>query len=109
MFKNYASIQTPTTTDAWKTLSTNQRSELIYKEIKKNPDLNNFEVYKTLDDGQVIFRVKETISSSKRGILLLNLEDQLKKNIDIGLTVWFEPIGDKSKLRNLRGISFEKE
>ena len=49
MFKNYASIQTPTTTDAWKALSTDQRSELIYKEIKKNPDLNNFEVYKTSD------------------------------------------------------------
>lgn len=107
MFKNYASIQTPSTTDAWKGLSNDQRTELIYNEIKKNPDLNNFEVYKAMDDGQIIFRVKETISSSKRGLLLLDLEDQLKKNIDVGLTVWFEPVGDKSKLRNLRGISFE--
>ena len=55
MFKNYASIQTPSTTDYWKALSNDQRTKLVYNEIKKNPDLNNFEVYKTMDDGQIIF------------------------------------------------------
>ena len=44
-----------------------------------------------------------------RGIILLDLEEQLKKNIDQGLTVWLEPIGDKSKLRNLRGVKFQLE
>ena len=39
----------------------------------------------------------------------LNLEERLKNNIDKGLTVWFEPVGDKSKLRNLRGIKIKPE
>jgi hypothetical protein len=30
------------------------------------------------------------------------------KNIDKGLTIWLEPVGDKSKLRNLRGIVFKR-
>ena len=44
-----------------------------------------------------------------RGPLLLDLEEKLKKNIDDGITVWFEPVGDKSKLRNLRGITINQE
>ena len=58
------------------------------------------------DDGQIILRVQKSIPSNIRGILLLDLEDRIKKNIDKGLTVWLEPVGDKSKLRNLRGIKF---
>ena len=38
-----------------------------------------------------------------------HLESELKENIDAGLTVWFEPVGDKSKLRNMRGIKFQSE
>ena len=29
--------------------------------------------------------------------------------IDAGLTVWLEPVGDRSKLRNLRGINFKPD
>jgi hypothetical protein len=52
--------------------------------------------------------VKETIPTNIRGLLLLDLEKKLKDNIDNGLTVWLEPVGDKSKLRNLRGIKIKK-
>ena len=31
----------------------------------------------------------------------------IKNNIDKGLTVWFDPVGDKSKLRNLRGVEIK--
>ena len=109
MFKNYASVKTPTTSAFWKKLSNDQRSDLIYKELKNNSHLSEFEIFKTLDDGQVIFRVQNSIPSNKRALILLDLEEQLKKNIDEGLTVWFEPVGDKSKLRNLRGIKFQSE
>ena len=109
MFKNYASIKTPTTSAFWKKLSNDQRSDLIYKELKKKTYLNEFEIFKTLDDGQVIFRVQKSIPSNKRALILLDLEEQLKKNVDEGLTVWFEPVGDKSRLRNLRGIKFQSD
>ena len=109
MFKNYASIKTPATSAFWKKLSNDQRSDLIYKELKKKTYLNEFEIFKILDDGQVIFRVQKSISSNKRALILLDLEEQLKKNVDEGLTVWFEPVGDKSRLRNLRGIKFQSD
>ena len=39
--------------------------------------------------------------------MLLDLEEKLKNEIDLGITVWCEPVGDKSKLRNLRGIKIK--
>ena len=33
-----------------------------------------------------------------------DLEAFLKESIDPGLVVWLEPLGDRSSLRNLRGI-----
>jgi hypothetical protein len=55
-------------------------------------------------DGQVIIRLQESIAADKRGTLLLDLEAFLKEKIDQGLVVWLEPFGDRSSLRNLRGI-----
>ena len=43
-----------------------------------------------------------------REMRLKKLEQKLKSNIDVGITIWCEPVGDKSKLRNLRGIKFKK-
>ena len=45
-------------------------------------------------------------SMNKRGLFLLELEERLKSAIDKGITIWLEPVGDKSKLRQLRGIKF---
>ena len=41
--------------------------------------------------------------------MLLDLESLIKDNIDDGISIWLEPVGDKSKLRNLRGINFKKD
>ena len=109
MFKNYVLAKTPSTSQFWKNLSNEKRVDLINKELKKNKNLSAFEVFKTPDNGQIVFKVQKTIPSNKRGLLLLDLEDQLKANVDKGLTVWFEPVGDKSKLRNLRGIKFQHD
>ena len=109
MFKNYISTKTPTTSEFWKNLSNDKREDLINNELKKNQNLSEFEIFKTPDNGQIVFKVQKSIPSNKRGLMLLDLEDQLKANVDKGLTVWFEPVGDKSKLRNLRGIKFQPD
>ena len=109
MFKNYVLAKTPSTSEFWKNLSNEKRADLINKELKKNKNLSEFEVFKTPDNGQIVFKVQKSIPSNKRGLLLLDLEDQLKANVDKGITVWFEPVGDKSKLRNLRGIKFQHD
>ena len=104
MKKEFTSEKTQTVTNFWIDLSDDKRRDLVNKELRKDESLNEFEVYQTLNDGQIVFKVSKTIPSNKRGEILLDLEDKLKKNIDIGLTVWFEPVGDKSKLRNLSGV-----
>ena len=109
MFKESAFKKTPSTSDYWKSLSADQKIDLIKEELETNTKLKDFEVYNALDDGQIIFKVQKTIPSNERGIILLDFEEQLKKKIDEGLTVWLLPVGDKSKLRNLRGIQFQSE
>ena len=109
MFKNNVSAKTPSTSEFWKNLLHDKRADLINEELKKDKNLSEFEVFKTPDNGQIVFKVQKTIPSNKRGLLLLDLEDQLKANVDKGVTVWFEPMGDKSKLRNLRGIKFQHD
>ena len=51
-------------------------------------------------------KIETKIPASERGVLLLELEKSLKLKIDEGITIWLEPVGDKSKLRQLRGIKF---
>jgi len=55
----------------------------------------------------VVLRIEHTTPSNTRGLLLLDLESKLKASIDKGLTIWLEPVGDKSKLRNLRGVTIK--
>lgn len=55
-------------------------------------------------DGQVIARLLKPVPADKRGTLLLDIEAFLKESIDPGLVVWLESLGDRSSLRNLRGI-----
>ena len=45
--------------------------------------------------------------ANERGLFLLELEEKLKLAVDQGITVWCEPVGDKSKLRNLRGVEIK--
>jgi hypothetical protein len=93
----------------WTELLFNEKVSLINIELKKNEKTKEFEIFKINEDGQIILKIRNPIKSNLRGIILLDLEEQLKKNIDQGLTVWLEPIGDKSKLRNLRGVKFQLE
>tara|TARA_B100000035_G_scaffold232489_1_gene200725 strand:+ start:839 stop:1177 length:339 start_codon:yes stop_codon:yes gene_type:complete len=106
--KNFALYKTPLPDKTWKNMSKDERSSLVNQELKKKK-LDYFKIVDLPDNGQIVFKVLESIPASKRGLLLLDLEEQIKTNIDKGLTVWFEPIGDKSKLRNLRGIVFSPD
>jgi hypothetical protein len=62
-----------------------------------------------LSNGDVFVELKEALPPHIRGTLLLDLEIELKAKIDASLVVWCEPLGDKSTLRNLRGIEIRTE
>lgn len=106
MIKNFSSSKTPLTSLKWKNLTMSNRKELISKELKKNKFYEDIEVVDTPDDGQVVIKISKTISASERGLFLLNIEMKLKSEIDEGITIWLEPVGDKSKLRQMRGVKF---
>ena len=106
MKENFSESVTPIPSKEWKNLSISKRIEQLSKEIKKNILYKDFEVIFAPDNGQIVLKIERSIPANKRGLLLLELEERLKSTIDKGITVWCEPVGDKSKLRNLRGIKF---
>jgi len=106
MIKNFSNQETPKPSEKWKNLSEDSRIEIIAEELKKNILYSDFEVVEAPDNGQIILKIEKAIPSNVRGIILLELEAKLKSAIDKGISVWLEPVGDKSKLRNLRGIKF---
>ncbi|MCR4304408.1 MAG: hypothetical protein NUV63_09345 [Gallionella sp.] len=101
-----ANTNTPAPGHTWRQLSDNERLVLVNNTVTARMAALN----KTLVaveaklDGQVIIRLLEPVPADKRGTLLLDLEAFLKESIDPGLVVWLEPFGDRSSLRNLRGI-----
>ena len=70
---------------------------------------NILEIKKTDYDEEGLFNVYvnflKKIPPSKRGTILLNLEDELCRFND-KIRIWHIPLGDKNSLRNLRGIKF---
>lgn len=105
--KHFATLESPVVNEEWSYLSEDKRINLVNDQLKKNDVYRNFIVTQALKDGKITLRIEESIPASKRGVMLLELEQALKNSIDKGLTVWLEPVGDKSKLRQLRGIKIK--
>ena len=104
MKKNFSNLKTPITSQDWKRESEENRIKSVSKELKKNILYKDFEVIKVPDNGQIVLKIERIIPANERGLLLLELEGMLKSAVDKGITVWCEPVGDKSKLRQLRGV-----
>tara|TARA_B110000008_G_scaffold18076_1_gene16780 strand:- start:2079 stop:2417 length:339 start_codon:yes stop_codon:yes gene_type:complete len=101
---SFANTDSPSTGAAWVNMAKDKRISLLESSIQlfsPQIDLNVVEVH---DSGQVSIHINSVIDINDRGEFLLNLEEYLKSTIDIGINIWHEPIGDKSSLRNLRGI-----
>ena len=107
MKNNFSKSKTPQTSQDWVSKEEKKRLEKIYKEIQKDEIYKDIEVIKAQKNGQVILKIEHSIPVNKRGLYLLELEKKLKSNIDKGITIWCEPVGDKSKLRNLRGVKIK--
>ena len=104
MKKNFSNLTTPITSQDWKRESEENRIKSVSKELKKNILYKDFEVIKAPDNGQIVLKIERIIPANERGLLLLELEGMLKSVVDKGITVWCEPVGDKSKLRQLRCV-----
>ena len=103
MKNNFSSAKTPVTSQDWRKKSEKNRIDIVSEELKKNSLYKDFQAIKVPDNGQIVLKIERIIPASQRGLLLLELEEKLKL-IDKGITIWCEPVGDKSKLRKLRGV-----
>lgn len=101
-----ANTDTPIPDRAWCQRSDDERLALVKNAVCAGMATLNkiLVIVEAKLDGQVIVKLLEPVPADKRGTLLLDLEAFLKESIDPGLVVWLEPFGDRSSLRNLRGI-----
>ena len=107
--KKFSYQNSPQPDENWVNSLEEKRKTLIYEILIKNPKYESFEIVRAEDNGNVILRIQKIIDASERGVLLLDLEQILKNTIDQGITIWLESVGDKSKLRNLRGIKIKSD
>lgn len=105
MIPNFSSISTILPSKDWIKKTEEEKISIINNFMKTDHLYKDLKVLKALNDGQVIIRIDHLLNANKRGIFLLDLESFLKKTIDPGITIWCEPVGDKSKLRQLRGVT----
>lgn len=100
----YSDILTPSPGPEWQELTNNQRLNFVQNVLIQSTSSTVLLATSAKADGQIILKFLEPIGVEKRGTLLLDLEELFKKEIDPGLTVWLESLGDRNSLRNLRGI-----
>ena len=101
----YAYANTPSPSIKWRRLSDAERRTCVMDALCAGAAfLNDVVIITAREDGQIIVNLVESMSASKRGTLLLDLEAFLKEMIDPGLVVWLGSLGDRNSLRNLRGI-----
>ncbi len=107
MMKNFANTETFTVGDKWKNAKEQDRSKMISDILKENLAFKDIEVVSVPNNGQIVLKIEKTIPANRRGPMLLDLEEKIKESIDQGITVWCEPVGDKSALRRLRGLEIK--
>lgn len=100
------STPTPSCSSEWRELSHEEKHDAIANALSTSSVFNEFFLKSLSNNGQDLYvDCSLPLQANERGGLLLDLEQFLVENVDQGLRVWFEVTADKSKLRNLRGVS----
>lgn len=98
----------PAVSEDWKQLSPAERCQRLNNALIEFHSKVSFTLVDAMSNGQVFLSFETTPSVSERGALLLDLEEYLKARVDAGITVWVNPLGDRSALRKLRGVNIQK-
>jgi len=106
---DYANVDSPTTSEEWVAMDEITRKTLVSQALMDLNFSNVAEVVRAPDNGQLVLKLKVALGASERGLFLLDMEEKLKQRVDTGITIWCEPVGDKSKLRQLRGVQIQAQ
>jgi hypothetical protein len=96
---------TPKPGQQWAALNDERRSAAVQAVIAKVASPGSINLVEARSDGQVIVTLDKSVPLSKRSGCLLDLEEALKQQVDLGLVVWHQAIGDRNSLRKLRGVT----
>jgi hypothetical protein len=105
---SFNDAETPSIDDSWKKMSDLERMNLVENVIRINNLGQVFSISRITEKGEVYINLLENLSAGQRGSKLLDFEMLLKDNLDNGIVLWCEPLGDKNSLRKLRGIQIKK-
>jgi hypothetical protein len=103
---NYAFSPTLSLSSNWYNLNVDELAVKAVQIIEKFNDncIHKLRFRSLSRDGNLLVAFITTPPASVRGSLLLDLEIDIKANLDIGVVVWHESLGDKNSLRKFRGI-----
>lgn len=96
--------KTPKPEFLWLNLSSTERVAIINDKLTQLSKSNKVICTRALSNGEIYLKIMDNIPVAERLDFFLDLEMELKKSIDEALFISCEPLGDKSSLRNLRGI-----
>ena len=77
--KENSLAKTPITNNEWQNKSASERVKLIQNFLSQETEYREYEVINAEKDGQIILKIEKSIPANSRGILLLELEEELKK------------------------------
>lgn len=109
MIENSADLESPIVSNFWRNLEPDERLKKVSEVCDSDTRFSPIHISRVLANGEIFINLVEAIPANIRGSLLLDFEAELKARIDAGIVVWCEPLGDKSTLRNLRGIQIRVE
>lgn len=91
---------------SWIQLTKLEKLDAIESALKTRVEFSELLFQSLSDNGRDLYvGSRRPLATNERGGLLLDLEQFLIDSVDPGLRVWFEVTSDKSKLRQLRGVS----
>lgn len=92
--------------DSPRSLSFERRVIAIESILASNVQFSELKLDRVMENGTDVYVVSDSpLDVSLRGGLLLDLEDELCRDVDLDIRVWFKVTADKSKLRSLRGVT----
>lgn len=97
-------VESPRPANQWIEMGNKRRLELVVEVTEASDFKGIVRPVSALPTGFIYVELTSPLRASDRGLKLREFESLLKSSIDESLTVWCEPVGDKSALRKLRGI-----
>ena len=102
--RKFSKVETDVVSSEWLGMDQDARLSVINNAVERTSFKDFIRFTKATETGAVYAILLKPIGPGDRGTLLLDLEEFLKENIDKGISIWCEPIGDRNSLRNLRGV-----